>query len=114
MDDRIYPRAKSRIGARYQATVPDWDTTNNRSLSPSSSDIQSPKAPSSRSKKEKKKLNVQSKSNGSGSSSKRSAETSPSAEPMDFESSDSMIPVRGGDETITCIYRPDVIADEQG
>ncbi|CAO3632632.1 unnamed protein product [Mucor hiemalis] len=110
VDDRIYPRAKSRIGARYQATVLDWDTTNNRSLSPSSSDIQSPKAPSSKSKKEKKKLNVQSKSNGY---SKRSAETSPSAEPMDFDSSESMIPVRGGDETITCIYRPDVIADEQ-
>ncbi|KAI8083168.1 uncharacterized protein BX664DRAFT_267716, partial [Halteromyces radiatus] len=45
IDDRIYPRAASRIGAKYQATVPDWkepsdyDTTSSMkqmTLSPSS------------------------------------------------------------------------------
>jgi hypothetical protein len=26
----------------------------------------------------------------------------------------SLIPTRGGDDTITCIYRPDILNDEQG
>jgi hypothetical protein len=36
VDDRIYPRAKSRIGTKYQATVPDFDSNNQRSVSPAS------------------------------------------------------------------------------
>lgn len=95
VDDRIYPRAKSRIGARYQATVPDWECT-----SPATSD-----SPSFRSKKktDKKKLN------------KRSAEASPTAEPMDIDepTETPTIPTRGGDDTVTCIYRPGILDNEQ-
>ena len=38
MDDRIYPRVKSRIGTKYQATIPELGSVNShRSLSPVSS-----------------------------------------------------------------------------
>lgn len=113
MDDRIYPRAKSRIGAKYQATVADWDTTNNRSLSPSSSDMQSPK-PFKSKKSDKKKLNVQQHQHKSYGN-KRLIEKSPSAEPLEpiLDPAESMIPIRGGDDTITCLYRPNILHDEQ-
>ena len=113
MDDRIYPRAKSRIGIKYQATVADWDTTNNRSLSPTVSDTQSPKTMLKSKKGERKKLNMQ----GAKSSQKRSAEASPSAEPMDIDtfevSTETMIPMRGGDDTITCLYKPGILSDSK-
>lgn len=46
------------------------------------------------------------------------ADTSPTAEPMEgiieeHPSEVSMIPVRGGDDTATCLYRPDILNDEQ-
>lgn len=64
VDDRIYPRAKSRIGARYQATVAEWDmtTTNTtRSLSPSS-DAHSPSANSKSAKSSSRKNDRKGKS----------------------------------------------------
>lgn len=57
VDDRIYPRAKSRIGARYQAFVPDFEPSSSRSLSPLS-DIQSPKSRPNKKPDRKMKLNT--------------------------------------------------------
>lgn len=53
VDDRIYPRAKSRIGVRYQASVPEWDQCH----SPNTSDSPSYKL---KKKTEKKKSNKRS------------------------------------------------------
>ncbi|KAI7894371.1 BAH domain-containing protein [Mucor mucedo] len=96
VDDRIYPRAKSRIGVRYQASVPEWDQ------------CQSPTTSDSLSFKSKKKMDKK-KSN------KRSVEASPDAEPMDVDETAETptIPTRGGDDTVTCIYRPGILDNEQ-
>ncbi|GAA5811821.1 hypothetical protein MFLAVUS_005266 [Mucor flavus] len=104
VDDRIYPRAKSRIGARYQANVPDWNDDQQSSPIASDSSIR-PKKKNDR----KMKLNP---------NYKRSADTSPTAEPVEGiieeqPSEVSMIPVRGGDDTATCLYRPGILDDEQ-
>ncbi|KAG1377651.1 hypothetical protein G6F61_006544 [Rhizopus arrhizus] len=112
IDDRIYPRAKSRIGPKYQANVPDWDATKNRSLSPVSESNSLSSSKSKTKKNDKKGKSVQRLS-----SSKRSVEPSPSDissadnyEPFDRSS---MAPIRGGDDTVTCIYRPGILNDEQ-
>ncbi|RCI02031.1 putative PHD type zinc finger protein with BAH domain-containing protein, partial [Rhizopus stolonifer] len=104
VDDRIYPRAKSRIGTKYQANMPGMDPNGSRSLSPAS-DVASS---SSKSKKyEKKKLQ---KSNSNQSNGKKSVEASPKESMSDMEEP---IPVRGGDDTVTCLYRPGILNEEQ-
>jgi hypothetical protein len=143
VDDRIYPRAKSRIGAKYQATVADWDM--NRSTSPSSDTATSHspsissaaalanslnaaaksnfKSNSGGKKYDRKKSTSRNNSSSNLSGAKGSVEASPSAEPMDDdmqalttmgESSNPIIPTRGGDDTITRIYTPGKLSEEEG
>ncbi|KAL9551192.1 hypothetical protein MBANPS3_004368 [Mucor bainieri] len=88
VNDRIYPRAKSRIGSKYQANVPDYMPPagpSRPSCSSTSSDI-----------------NDQQDMASPSSSSISSQPTTTSS---------SMRPVRGTDETVTVIYRPGILDD---
>jgi hypothetical protein len=67
VDDRIYPRAKSRIGPKYQANVADWPTITNSTLSPVSETNSLSSNKNNESKKNEKKGKSQ------RSSSKRSS-----------------------------------------
>ncbi|KAI8984636.1 hypothetical protein BDF20DRAFT_911713 [Mycotypha africana] len=139
VDDRIYPRAKSRIGSRYQATVADSLSTtsiadnNSRSSalsSPTSSEANSVShlsllSGSSKSRKSDKKNqshnkmnNISIMSNGPhNQKQKKPCDTTTADIAMDIDSVSNndewSKPVRGGDDTVTCMYKPDVLSDEQ-
>ncbi|KAG1054674.1 hypothetical protein G6F46_004777 [Rhizopus delemar] len=111
VDDRIYPRAKSRIGPKYQANVLDWPTITNSTLSPVSETNSLSSNKNNESKKNEKKGKSQ------RSSSKRSIEVNPSTTSLvdECRSPEQFIvtSVRGTEDTVTCIYRPDILSDEQ-
>ncbi|KAL1923433.1 uncharacterized protein VTP21DRAFT_8413 [Calcarisporiella thermophila] len=80
-DDRIYPRAASRIGTKYQAVVPDWCETN------SSQDAATPSFSMEKSGRSRK------------SKVEKGASKAKSSTPIEA------IPVRGTEETVEVIYK---------
>ncbi|KAI9275307.1 hypothetical protein BY458DRAFT_507046 [Sporodiniella umbellata] len=109
IDDRIYPRAKSRIGPKYQANVADNDIPKSLSLSP----VSESNSFSNHKSKPKKGKSIQ------RPNSKKTGEYNSidnlSAFGSQYELSDrsSMIPVRGGEDTVTCIYKPGATSVEK-
>ncbi|OBZ86246.1 Lid2 complex component snt2 [Choanephora cucurbitarum] len=122
VDDRIYPRVKSRIGTKYQATIPELGSVNShRSLSPAS-EAQSPSSSvgktghSSKLKKSEKRSKGQKNATQNTNGSKRSAESSPKDASASLPNLDDMppqLPVRGSDDTVTYLYRPNVLSESE-
>ncbi|KAI8385709.1 PHD-zinc-finger like domain-containing protein [Blakeslea trispora] len=122
VDDRIYPRVKSRIGTKYQANIPELGSVaSHRSLSPAS-DVQSPSSSisktgnSSKAKKNEKRTKGQKNTTQTTNGSKRSAESSPKDTSISLPSLEDVppqLPIRGGDDTVTYLYRPDVLSEPE-
>ncbi|RCH95628.1 putative PHD type zinc finger protein with BAH domain-containing protein [Rhizopus stolonifer] len=113
IDDRIYPRAKSRIGPKYQANVPDNDISKHLSLSPVSEPNSISSNKSKTKKIDKKGKSVQRpfiKKPGEPSLPYNQCAYGPQYEVAERSP---LAPIRGGDDTVTCIYTPGVIDDEQ-
>ncbi|KAF1804464.1 PHD-zinc-finger like domain-containing protein [Mucor lusitanicus] len=107
VDDRIYPRAKSRIGTKYQANVPDFVPSSRPSRHSSSTPAsQSPRGSwqeEGRAKKEM--LHVLDRQTPSDQDDVASSFSGSS------EQTSSMRPTRGTDETVTVIYRPGILSE---
>ncbi|CAO3599279.1 unnamed protein product [Absidia cylindrospora] len=124
IDDRIYPRATSRIGSKYQATVPDWKDPLDHAL-PSSSLTLTPKermrrssssiSPSSQSASIDDSLYEEQSSQNKrrGKASKRK-ETSPLNDDNLPDVGDESTMTRGTSHTVTAVFsEPDRLKDEQ-
>lgn len=108
MDDRIYPRAKSRIGTKYQANVPDFIPSSSQSRHSSST------TPTSRSPR-----GLWQEEGGLKQALDRQTPTKDSSDQDDMASpfsgsselTSSMRPTRGTDDTVTVIYRPGILGE---
>ncbi|KAF7722357.1 putative PHD type zinc finger protein with BAH domain-containing protein [Apophysomyces ossiformis] len=115
VDDRIYPRARSRIGARYQANVPD--------MGDSRSNSSGAEGPSKFSQNSLQKLNGKGRSKRAEKRGRPPAKKRldamngvvPSDVTPDIDSPlhDELKPVRGTDDTVTPIFLPGQIDEVQ-
>ncbi|KAI8385051.1 uncharacterized protein BYT42DRAFT_492613, partial [Radiomyces spectabilis] len=117
VDDRIYPRARSRLGAKYQASVPEWHEGHRLSASPVAESSQGQNESPGRSgtgrnrskRVDKRGRPVNKKKSGTPGVSAVSfgeKEQSPSNEPY--------YPIRGTDETVTPIFsRPHQLSENE-
>ncbi|KAK4519548.1 asparagine synthetase [Mucor velutinosus] len=110
VDDRIYPRAKSRIGTKYQANVPDFVPPSRQSRHSSSTPAAS-RSPRGLWPEEgsvnKEAQNVLDHQTPTKDTSDQDDMASPFSGSSDLTSS--MRPTRGTDDTVTVIYRPGIL-----
>ncbi|GAN02864.1 conserved hypothetical protein [Mucor ambiguus] len=111
VDDRIYPRAKSRIGTKYQANVPDFIPSSRASRHSSSTPAsRSPRGSwQEESRVKKEVLNVLDRQSPTKDISDQDDMASPFSGSSELTSS--MRPTRGTDDTVTVIYRPGILGE---
>ncbi|KAL7318202.1 putative PHD type zinc finger protein with BAH domain-containing protein [Mucor circinelloides] len=107
VDDRIYPRAKSRIGAKYQANVPDFVPPSRHSRHSSSTPAsRSPRGSWQEESSTKKELqDILDRQTPIS----QDDMASPFSASSDMTSG--MRPTRGTDDTVTVIYRPGILSE---
>ncbi|GAA5966106.1 hypothetical protein JCM3765_002607 [Sporobolomyces pararoseus] len=127
--DSLYPRASTRLGNKFQCTVPEWDPTTNseiappgprnyyqpkksRASTPGSASTSSSIAPNGSKDKDKEVDWSEEKEKGGGGE-KSDKEKEKEKEKAKVKKSALDIVPRGEDEAVTIIYRPEGKIDDE-